>query len=823
MVNTWVNASAGTGKTYFLIQTILDLLKKGISPDRILCLTFTNAAAQEMQERLLTHCDPIINDVLKKPCLKIHTIHGFSQSILSKMFGCELLCDDEQDNLILDCLRRHQSLDALSKLSAFLSRSKIESLIQKCIHLTIDPDFFTYQKIDDSLDSLVDQVFTKDGRIRKKITTPHAPCVIDYYYQKVENELFHLNLYFSQLLGAVQKEYQKQKQARCLVDYSDVLIEMKKLLKNPTTLHQLGSHIDHIIVDESQDTSPTQWDIILSLCEDVILPFSHKSICIVGDKKQSIYSFQGADRYYFEKVEKKIPLMCHQKPLSIKEQHASFRSGKEVLWAVDTIFKTHHTLTRQDPGSFSFMIKDDVVMAAAQLIQTLYAKGHRDILVLCRHRTPFMEPLDQMLRGYAIPVSSSDRICLKEHLFIQDVLSFFKFLTDPRDDYNALCLLKSPFFNISDEDLKDLSMKRLEHHACLYDVIPSPIKDCLDNFLTTLQGQTIMDIFFKIIDDASYPLAGIEHVYDMIVSVIIDFQKNFPYHIKFFIDYIHQDKKIYDLLSLSSPVRLMTIHGSKGLEAQTVIILDDGMPPSLSKEDVLKFEDRCILKPNAMMDIEKTVTLKDNFLQQAYDEHRCLLYVAMTRARDHLYVMTTSKYKESSFGWYWKDFKESLDLPTVESPDDERDQETKIPLWAQKHIERPVSCARYSLEQKIGLLVHEFLEKHHFEDEDTWAQMIPLPYPKKLMDNPLWQSFFKNGRSEVDIAFNTDQYRLDRLFICHSSQCIQIVEFKTFEIDLLHHVNQVKRYEFILKNLYPTYQIHSYLVSIIEQKIYPLR
>jgi ATP-dependent helicase/nuclease subunit A len=824
MANIWVNASAGTGKTYFLIQTILDLLKNGTTPDRILCLTFTNAAAQEMQERLLTHPDPIIDDILKKPFVKIQTIHGFCQSVLSKVYGYELLCDDELDDMIMGCLKRcHLPFNDVFHLSTFLSNSKIQSLIKKCIHFNLNPHFFTHKNIDHSLASLTDKVFTKDGRIRKKITTHDPSAVIDYYYQKVENDLFDINDSFSKILVEVQKEYKKQKQGRCLVDYADVLIEMVKLLKNPTILHQLGSQIDHIIVDESQDTSPTQWDIILNLCSDIILPFSHKSICIVGDKKQSIYSFQGADRHYFEKIEKQIPRMCDDTPLTIKELHTSFRSTKDILSTVDTIFKTNHHAKRDDLGSFSYIVDDDVVICAAMLVKKLYANGHRDILILCRNRTPFMDPLDQILRDQLIPVSSSDRICLKEHLFVQDVLSFFKFMTNPQDDYNTLCLLKSPFFNLSNQDLENLSLKRLKNNGALCDVLPPNLKNNLDGMLLSAQNKNIVDIFLKIIDDTNYPIVGIEHVLDAMMTMMIDFQKDYPSHIKLFIDHIMSDKKIYDLLCLSSPVRLMTIHGSKGLEATTVIILDDGMPPSLSKEDVLKLDFDCILKPNAMMDIPKTLHLKENFLGNAYDEHRCLLYVAMTRARDHLYVIAPKECKEQSFGWHWKKLKESVSFPSIKLGETDKIQNIAIPpLWVQKQTPLSLASSHYSLEQKIGLLVHEFLEKYDFLDEGTWTKMIPLPYPKNLMTNPLWQSFFKEGRSEVSIAFQGNQYRLDRLSICHAKKIIQIIEFKTFYIDSFHHVSQVKKYVSILKNLYPSYDVHPYLVSITEQRIHPL-
>ncbi|MEM7289944.1 MAG: double-strand break repair helicase AddA, partial [Pseudomonadota bacterium] len=278
---------------------------------------------------------------------------------------------------------------------------------------------------------------------------------------------------------------------------------------------RLDQGIDHVLVDEAQDTSPAQWQIINAVTEDFHAgegnSLKDRTHFVVGDEKQSIYSFQGADPREFSVQQKRLRknVLAAGKDFKNARLDLSFRSTEDVLHAVDEVFRNaenarglmedgnpppHDAIRKRDAGEVQVwplfvkqkqeeranwldpIDRDGPNDPALQLARRISATvkdwvdnqpsgideplTYGDILVLVRKRDRFIPALTRTMKDDGIPVAGADRLKLLEHIAVEDLLSAGRFVLLPEDDLNLACLLKSMFFDISDPELFDLSHKR---------------------------------------------------------------------------------------------------------------------------------------------------------------------------------------------------------------------------------------------------------------------------------------------------------------------------------------------------------------------------
>ncbi|MDJ0612032.1 MAG: double-strand break repair helicase AddA [Rhizobiaceae bacterium] len=317
----------------------------------------------------------------------------------------------------------------------------------------------------------------------------------------------------------VLEQYERMKRARGQIDYDDQIWKTVNLLKRPDIRdwirYRLDNGVDHVLVDEAQDTSPAQWEIINAVTEDFYAGESaskkERSVFVVGDEKQSIYSFQGADPKEFDLQKRLLDKQVTALGKSLKKARLdlSFRSTKDVLHAVDLVFENeanangltqngeapvHDAVRANDPGEVQVWpvfarektekteswiapidresVNDPAVLLAERIATSigewvgkpLPGTGEPlrfgDILVLVRKRDRFITALTRTLKDKGLAVAGADRLRLLEHIAVEDLLAMGRFALLPEDDLNLAAVLKGVFIGMSDTQLFEIAHDR---------------------------------------------------------------------------------------------------------------------------------------------------------------------------------------------------------------------------------------------------------------------------------------------------------------------------------------------------------------------------
>jgi ATP-dependent helicase/nuclease subunit A len=338
---------------------------------------------------------------------------------------------------------------------------------------------------------------------------------------------FHLQSAFFVLARQALLIAEKVKKTHASLTYNDLILKTLAVLSNPGVaqwiLYKLDGGIDHLLVDEAQDTSPEQWQIIMALLEDFLSgetarENTPRTLFVVGDEKQSIFSFQGADLHNYLAVQNNLMqrMKAAKRPLRDVEKNKSFRSGSAILSFVDTVFAgearagvssnpIQHQTNRSAKGLVEMwppilsekaelpppwtppLQREEVKPAPVQLAERIAAtirgwldtgtmlktrEGGReitralradDIMILLQRRGTLLAPIVRALKDQRIPVAGVDRMVLTEQAAVQDVLALCRFLLLPQDDLTLAEILRGPFIRITDEALQRLAYGREEH------------------------------------------------------------------------------------------------------------------------------------------------------------------------------------------------------------------------------------------------------------------------------------------------------------------------------------------------------------------------
>ncbi|MEM9276951.1 MAG: double-strand break repair helicase AddA [Pseudomonadota bacterium] len=338
---------------------------------------------------------------------------------------------------------------------------------------------------------------------------------------KNSRHLFHI-------ADAVLDRYAGLKRAKGLIDFDDQVEKCASLL-NRTEIrdwirYRLDRGIDHVLVDEAQDTSLKQWEIINAITADFhtgeTAAARNRTVFVVGDEKQSIYSFQGARPAEFAHQQKGLEktVTSVQKEFHPGKLALSFRSTSDVLHAVDLVFEkeqnrrglmqsgeapAHDAVRTNDAGEvqiWPLFVKEktqdqeswlDPVDRTAQsdpaiqLAERIAASisdwvgrplpgsdqplRYEDILVLVRKRDRFIIALTRTMKDKGLSVAGADRLTLTDHIAVEDLLAVGQFVLLPSDDLNLACVLKGVLFGISEEALFDFAHSRGK--TCLFDAV----------------------------------------------------------------------------------------------------------------------------------------------------------------------------------------------------------------------------------------------------------------------------------------------------------------------------------------------------------------
>ena len=523
--------------------------------------------------------------------------------------------------------------------------------------------------------------------------------------------------------------YQEKKRESGALDYDDLILKSRDLLTQSQAaswvLYKLDGGINHILVDEAQDTSPEQWQVIEALAEEFFAGHgaheaealeAPRTIFAVGDEKQSIFSFQGADPDMFHEMMMRFAdrVESARQIWSPVDLTLSFRSTHQVLCAVDSIFQAD-ALAQSLTASGQIVHHHPKRIGAAGLVELwpvvepeksedtpawdapfdqkrnshprtllaeriaacidrwisdktiLESQGRPirggDILILLRRRSHFMDDLVRALKRRGLPVAGADRLALTEQLAVMDLMTLAAFALLHRDDLTLATVLKSPLIGISEEDLFRLAHgrpsslwqalgRRAERdptgiYAKAHDALNRIVRRV--NFTPPYEffqhimaekwmgsGKTGRELLIgRLGRDSEDPL-------DEFLSLALRFEKYNKPSLQNFLHWMSVNdpvlKREHDLGK--DEVRVMTVHGSKGLEGNIVFLPDTcNLPDGKNDSNILELtHGGFVYARSKKNDDPVTQETRAEMAKKRSAEYHRLLYVAATRARDRLYI-----------------------------------------------------------------------------------------------------------------------------------------------------------------------------------------
>ncbi|SIO07998.1 DNA helicase/exodeoxyribonuclease V, subunit A [Bradyrhizobium erythrophlei] len=526
---------------------------------------------------------------------------------------------------------------------------------------------------------------------------------------------------------AAAANYRREKQERGLLDYDDLIDKTLAMLDRVSSgwvHYKLDRGVDHVLIDEAQDTSPRQWDIVAHIISEFTSGAGARdgvirTVFAVGDEKQSIFSFQGAAPREFDLRRRGLQKKFTDAGLKFDPVSFtySFRSGPTILQSVDHVFRDeaiyrsihavengypiHHSLADAGPGLIDLWElaetdgKQDiegwrapfdgvsVTSPEVKLAKRIQAEikalveggtmtgstgGRRrlrygDVLVLVRRRGNAFDAVIQALKHASIPVAGADRLKLTEHIAIIDLMNLADALLLPQDDLALAVALKSPLFGLTDDDLFQLAWQRkmplreaLTAHAATDGKFRDALarlqhceRHCLSQapfaFYAWLLGGDggRARILNRLGHEANDAL-------DEFLELALNYERKAPASLQGFMAWLRAaDTEVKRDMEISrDEVRVMTVHGAKGLEASVVFLVDTTTSPSDTQRLKLINLPQGNAGPHApgivvwagrkADDPSSVAAARIAMLADTEDEYRRLLYVAMTRAADRLIV-----------------------------------------------------------------------------------------------------------------------------------------------------------------------------------------
>ena len=852
--STWLSANAGSGKTRVLTDRVARLLLNEVQPQHILCLTYTKAAASEMQNRLfkrlgawamlkdaalcgsltdlgvtgeftperLQKARTLFARAIETPGgLKIQTIHSFCASLLrrfpleagvSPQFteiedrAADLLRADIVDGMadgsdaaLVADLARHYTGEDFSNLARSIAgrREAFERprTWPDVLALFGQPQDLSEERIERAvflgreralLDTLIPLLLEKGGNDGKAGARLSSIGVLDISALPILEDVFltgagakepfaaklnstsgfptkptrdRLGSLVPQLeelmrrveqaresrvsLNASRKTYalhqfaqrfltiyDAEKQKRGWLDFDDLILKTRALLSNSTVaawvLYRIDGGIDHILVDEAQDTSPRQWDVVEKLADEFYSgsgarETGGRTLFVVGDKKQSIYSFQGADPREFDHKQ----TIFEQKITGAGESFQrrsleySFRSSIAILRLVDTAFgpelqsefpkdSQHRAFKSDMPGRVDLWPvvektndEDDrvwsdpvdrrsprhhtVILAEqiARRIKTLVNGTHYipdesetpgqmgrrriragDFLILVQRRSALFSEIIRACKAASLPIAGADRLKVGAELAVKDLAALLSFLATPEDSLSLATVLKSPLFGWTEQKVFDLAHRRSEVHLWQALRIREDHAETI-SVLQDLRGQVDFLRPYDLIERILTRHRGrarllsrlgpeAEDGINALLSQALAYERTAVPSLTGFLVWMQTDdleiKRQID--SASNQIRVMTVHGAKGLEAPIVILPDTGKRNNTFNDEIIPVDGVPVWKTAAGdMPIAMRTAIDAKKDEQAEERLR-LLYVAITRAEKWLIIAAEGDLPRNGKTWY---------------------------------------------------------------------------------------------------------------------------------------------------------------------------
>ncbi len=533
--------------------------------------------------------------------------------------------------------------------------------------------------------------------------------------------LSHAALVYAEALIAA---YAEDKRRHGALDFDDLIALASALFTSaaaPWVLYKLDGGLAHILVDEAQDTSPEQWDLVHALTEEFLAgqgareEEGPRTLFAVGDEKQSIYGFQGAEPARFLEAAQRLSRQNAERYRGVALP-VSFRSAPAILQVVDAVFgetpvagrltpqgdiPRHRAARTNAPGRVELWplaptpdrreagdpwsgegAEDDGAHpeqgddAETRLAKTLAAYiadepslRPGDIMILVRRRGPVFERIIAALKAAGVPVAGADRMVLREQTAVQDLLSAARVALLPEDDLVVAEFLKTPFVHPvgqPEPPIDETALFGLAHgrEGRLWRALMqsedgrlAEARDLVRDLLARVAVETPHAFFAGLLDRASatgesyaarlYHRLGAQAedpVRELLDRAAAHGAVAAPSLERFVAETLNDAATIKrELGAAGNAVRVMTVHGAKGLEAPTVILADAGVAADVqfpTKDDGLRLTANAdvLVSPRKDDDPPMVSVLRELARDDSVNEDLRLLYVAMTRAEERLIV-----------------------------------------------------------------------------------------------------------------------------------------------------------------------------------------
>lgn len=520
------------------------------------------------------------------------------------------------------------------------------------------------------------------------------------------------------LTAPVLRAYAGRKEEGGLLDYNDLIGHTSGLLRDPGAgwvLYKLDGGLDHLLLDEVQDTAPEQWQIAHRLTEEFFAGLGaaaeegrKRTFFAVGDPKQSIYSFQGADPMEFERSRAQMAARVGAAEWRDVTLDVSFRSTTPVLALVDAVFADpeaargvaddgplHHFADRagaagrvelwpltpvpEAPPAEPWTVPErnmglvsapqrladalaswigDALRDGVRLVSRDRPLAAGDVLVLVRRRDDFAQSLVRALKARGVPVAGLDRLVLNEQAAVQDMLALCDAVLLPEDDLAVACVLTSPLGGLTDDELMQLSVGR---RATLWGALRDRAAEHEAwqqawTMLSTLRARADFITPHALIAEALGPLGGRARLLarlgpdaaeplDELLNAALAYTAAHTPSLQGFAHWLRRSGATVkrETEGAGGTVRIMTVHGAKGLQAPLVILPDTTTLPPKDEPFGWRPDPRTgVMLPLWSPRKEFRCAAVDQARAAEQDlktrEYNRLLYVALTRAEDRLVV-----------------------------------------------------------------------------------------------------------------------------------------------------------------------------------------
>ncbi|ARC85734.1 ATP-dependent DNA helicase PcrA [Clostridium argentinense CDC 2741] len=584
-------AGAGSGKTRVLTYRIAHMIEDlHIYPSQILAITFTNKAAGEMKERVMT----LVGE--KAENMWISTFHSSCVRILRRE---------------IDKLGYNKNFTIYDSYDA-------KTLVKQCMkELSINEKDIT------------------DGEILGKISSAKNDLVSAEKFKKENESDFRKNK-----IADVYLLYQKKLKASNSLDFDDLIFKTVEVLRNyPDVKEFYQKKFKYIMVDEYQDTNRAQYELVKLLVNEM------ENICVVGDDDQCIYQWRGADIRNILDFEKDYP---NTKIIKLEQ---NYRSKGNILNAANMVIKNNAQRkekvlrTESELGeklkvyrAFSDIDEGNFVASEIKRLMKEQSKDFKDFAILYRMNSQ-SRILEEAFRKQDIPYKIVGGLKFYDRKEIKDIMAYLKLINNPLDDISLRRIINEPKRSIGDTTVGKIQEVANEQEDCLYntlldaDMIPNltaravtsinKFTSLINSFIARADDMPISELIMTILDESGYMAmlknsnttedeSRIENLKEL-VSDAVEFEKTSDdKSVAAFLEKVTLVSDIDNLEEKEETTVMMTVHSAKGLEFPVVFLvgMENGIFPGMSSL-------------NSFHEME---------------ESRRLCYVAITRAKENLYI-----------------------------------------------------------------------------------------------------------------------------------------------------------------------------------------